>query len=343
MDKDELLHKIQDIVSQNPVVVLGSGASVKYGIAGMGKLADELKAFFSTKSYIDDEANVCVAKFIENLDNGMGLEDALLNVRAPEIVEKDIVHIVWKIIAENDKAVCNNFLNGMPLDLTSLFNFLIYNHREQTLNVVTTNYDRIPEYAASRTEAYLNTGFKPIIMGNVLEKLDDSKLQKLNNYIGVLNLWKIHGSLGWFKRDDRVYYIPFVSEIPAGFEPSIITPGTNKYAKIHQDPNRALLEQIDTSFKNALGYLCIGYGFNDSHVHPRILKYSKERRKPILIVTYDITPAIEKYVMIDGVNYIILVSDKEHGTDIYCSDMKNKINIPDKEYWNIEGLCSLIS
>ena len=46
MDKDELLHKIQDIVSQNPVVVLGSGASVKYGIAGMGKLADELKAFF---------------------------------------------------------------------------------------------------------------------------------------------------------------------------------------------------------------------------------------------------------------------------------------------------------
>ena len=79
MDKDELLHKIQDIVSQNPVVVLGSGASVKYGIAGMGKLADELKAFFSTKSYIDDEANVCVAKFIENLDNGMGLEDALLS------------------------------------------------------------------------------------------------------------------------------------------------------------------------------------------------------------------------------------------------------------------------
>ena|SRR5574344_2048615 len=342
MDKDELLRKIQDIVSQNPVVVIGSGASVKYGIAGMGELAEELKTFYNNNTYGDAEADECVSKFVTNINKGMGLEDALLNVRVPEKVEKDIVHVVWNVIAKNEMTVYNKFLKGDELALTCLFNYLIYNHKEQTVNIVTTNYDRIPEYAASRTEAYLNTGFKSMTMGNLLENLDDKRLQKLDNYTGVLNLWKIHGSLDWFKKDDKIYYIPNTFEIPSGFEPCIITPGTNKYEKINQDPNRALLEQIDTSFKNASGYLCIGYGFNDSHVHPRILKYSKDRQKTILIVTRDLTEAIKSFVMVDGVNYIILVSDSVHGTDIYCSDMKDKLNIPDIEYWSVEGLCSLI-
>ena len=35
MKKDELLKKIQDVVNANPVIVLGSGASIGYGIASM--------------------------------------------------------------------------------------------------------------------------------------------------------------------------------------------------------------------------------------------------------------------------------------------------------------------
>jgi len=342
MDTDEILRKLQEITSQNPVVILGSGASIKYGIASMGQLAEVLKDYFRTRIYAEDEAKECVAKFIGNLDKGMGLEDALLELKASQMVEKDIVDVVWKTISKNDLDVYQKFINGMSLDLASLFNYLIYNRSNQTINVITTNYDRIAEYAASQTEAYLNTGLKPFVMGTVLDKLEDKNLQKLGNYIGVLNLWKIHGSLDWMKKGDEIYYIPNCFEIPAGFEPCIITPGTNKYEKINQDPHRAFLEQIDKSFKNASGYLCIGYGFNDKHVHPRILKYSKERRKPILIVTYDITDAIKNSVMSDGTNYIVVVSDHARGTDIYCSAMKDKINISGKEYWSIKGLCELI-
>lgn len=342
MDKDEILRKIQNITSQNPVIVLGSGASVNYGIASMEELADELKNYFSTHAYPEAEAIECVEKFVANLDKGMGLEDALLDLKAPQMVEKDIVNVVWNIIVKNDFEVYQKFIAGMPLDLASLFNYLIYNRSDQTVNVITTNYDRIAEYAASQTEAYLNTGLKPFVMGTVMDKLEDKNFQKLENYIGVLNLWKIHGSLDWMKKGDEIYYIPNCFKIPTGFEPCIITPGTNKYEKINQDPHRDLLEQIDKSFKNASGYLCIGYGFNDKHVHPRILKYSKERRKPILIVTYDITESIRNSVMVDGTNYIIVVSDHGGGTDIYCSGMKVKMNISGKEYWSINGLCELI-
>jgi len=46
--------------------------------------------------------------------------------------------------------------------------------------------------------------------------------------------------------------------------------------------------------------------------------------------------------MSDGTNYIVVVSDHARGTDIYCSAMKDKINISGKEYWSIKGLCELI-
>lgn len=46
MEKKDIFQDIQNIRSSNPVIVLGSGASVSYGIPGMGVLANELKNFF---------------------------------------------------------------------------------------------------------------------------------------------------------------------------------------------------------------------------------------------------------------------------------------------------------
>lgn len=342
MEKDEIFYKIQEIISHNPVIVLGSGASIPYGIASMEKLASKLKVYFASKKYGSVDADDCVKKFINNLDANMGLEDALLNVRATEAVEHDIVNVVWQTVAEEDKEVYECVLNGQNIDLADLFNYLVYNRPEHAVNVVSTNYDKIAEYAVCQTRAYLNTSFSPFLMGTHLDRLNDCKVQNLENYVGVINLWKIHGSLDWFRKDDKVIALPNTYEVPTGYIPCIITPGTNKYEKINQDPHRALLEQIDESFKSASGYLCIGYGFNDSHVHPRILSYSKERRKTIIIVTKEITSAIQKNVMEGGCNYFVIVSDGADGTDIYSSESIDKFNIPDKIYWNVSGLCGML-
>lgn len=50
MEKKDIFQDIQNIRSSNPVIVLGSGASVSYGIPGMGVLANELKNFFNLNS-----------------------------------------------------------------------------------------------------------------------------------------------------------------------------------------------------------------------------------------------------------------------------------------------------
>ena len=78
MTKDKIFTDIQNIVSNNPVVIIGSGASVSYGIPGMGTLAAELKSFFSSKTFPNVDSQKSVQDFLENLKKGLGLEEALL-------------------------------------------------------------------------------------------------------------------------------------------------------------------------------------------------------------------------------------------------------------------------
>lgn len=91
MKKEHIFTEIQNIVSANPVLVIGSGASVPYNIPGMNTLSAELKDFLGANPYKNPDSKKAVHEFIENLNHGMGLEKALLNTKATDEVENDIV------------------------------------------------------------------------------------------------------------------------------------------------------------------------------------------------------------------------------------------------------------
>lgn len=65
MEIDKIFKQIQGIITNPtpPVIVLGSGASVSYGIASMWELAKMLKTFFTSNVYQSQESNECVKRF----------------------------------------------------------------------------------------------------------------------------------------------------------------------------------------------------------------------------------------------------------------------------------------
>ena len=335
MTKDQIFKDIQDVVSNNPVVVIGSGASVSYGIPGMGKLADELKSFFAAHGYAAPDSQKSVQEFLDNLNKGMGLEDALLKTKATKEVEKDIVYTVWNLIEGADKSVFDRFIAGEQMKLQPLLAYLIYKDPTKVCNIVTTNYDRIVEYAACQTDAFVNTGFTPHIMGRPYSRYDFLPKKLESEFTGCLNVWKVHGSLDWFKKGEVIASIANAMAIPKDYEPCIITPGTNKYEKSQQEPYRGILSHVDALFNKASGFLCIGYGFNDTHVHPVLLRIAKKVGIRILIVTKVITDPIKENVMNAGHDYIAVYSDGANGT-IFQTPAE-KMTIADEVYWSVEG------
>lgn len=337
--KKDIFQIVQNILSSNPVIVLGSGASVSYGIPGMGFLASELKNFFETKPYHDSIADDAVKDVIRLLDSGIGLEAALLDVKVPEKVEVDIVNVVWNVIFKSDVKVYERFLSGEVINLKHLFDYIIYNDPNKTLNVISTNYDRIAEYAACQTDAYINIGFTHGLVGKLKDNIMLNPKKPEPDYTGFINILKVHGSLDWYRKDEVIYNIPNSVSIPEGFTPCIVTPGTNKYERTQQEPHRQLLSAVDKIFEGAQNYICIGYGFNDKHVQEMLLKYAKKRKAKILIVTKEITNSIKENVIDKGYDYIAICSDGSSGTVFHTS--RDSMTIKDKIYWTIEGLMEI--
>lgn len=342
MKIDRIFKQIQDIITNPtpPVIVLGSGASVSYGIASMWELAKMLKTFFTSNVYPSQESNECVKRFLDFLNSGNGLEEALLKAKVTEEVEVDIVYNVWNMIVHQDAEVYKKAISGENIDLKELFDFLIYGRKGTEINVVSTNYDKIAEYAAAQSAAYINTGYASSYLGVLKQNLDSCPTQLKNSYIGKINIWKVHGSLDWFKKDNQSYYFPNLMELPSGYQPCIITPGNNKYEKTQQPPHRQLLTKVDECFTKASGFLCIGYGFNDEHVQPVLLDKASKNNLPILIITKDIGTPIRSKVMDGKHNYIAIYSDGVNGCKIETKE--GVIPIPDKEYWKLKEFCTII-
>lgn len=339
MEVKDIFQQIQAIKDSNPVIVLGSGASISYGIPGMGALANVLRDYFKANAFTDPKSKDSVDSFLNSLSKGKGLEDALLDVKVTEEVENAIVQVVWNVISKADKNVYTQFVLGMDINLKTLFDHIIYNDPKKVVNVVSTNYDKIAEYAACQTNAYVNVGFTNGLLGRLKEDIISLPKKPENDYTGFINILKVHGSLDWFKKDGQIVNYPNTCEIPSACTPCIITPGTNKYERTQQEPHRQLLSTVDKVFAAANGYMCIGYGFNDQHVHPMLLKNARGKKAKILIVTKEITDSIKANVIDKGVDYIAIYSNGSLGTIFQTPD--EVLEIKDKVYWNIEGLTEI--
>lgn len=67
-------------------------------------------------------------------------------------------------------------------------------------------------------------------------------------------------------------------KFPTGYTPLIVPPGKEKYSTTHEEPYRTIIEEADKEFKRAGSFLCIGYGFNDSHIQPKLISANKKWR-----------------------------------------------------------------
>lgn len=268
----------------------------------------------------------------------------MLSLKCTEEVENRIISIVWNEIKPKDSEVFTNIIQShRRLPLADLLTHLIYNRADTEIGIVTTNYDCLIEYAASQTEAYVNCGCSQSHVGKFIGFDHKNQFTKLKDYEGCVNIYKIHGSLDWFIDDNgKMDCYPNITSIPPQMKPCIITPGTNKYERALEDPHRSLISSVDGLFKEATGYMCIGYGFNDKHIQPNLLKMAIDRNKRILIVTKDLTEKIKSEVIAKAKNYVIVYSDGAQGTKFKSSSETIEIVDETTEYWKLEEFISII-
>lgn len=331
-DRDEKLEKlttaIQKHLNNNPALLIGSGASIPYGLPSMADLANEIKSKLQQKYRADSQWKA----FVKKLDETNNLEITLDNVDLKVGIQEDIIWIVSELIERKDKAALTSFIseNYYPA-LTDIIKKFV--QKVGPTNIVTTNYDCLIEYAIDFADGKNNTGFS----GNYIQKFT----QFSNNSIKrAVNLYKVHGSIDWFrhKENQNILSLKFFnkSNLSDKYTPLIVTPGNGKYRETHIDPFRTVISKADEALRNSASYLCIGYGFNDEHIQPIIIDENRNNKKPIVIVTKEITTRIkELFITCKPENCLILSEGNDgNGCKVYYSSSKTELF--SESYWQLD-------
>lgn len=328
----DIIRFVQECMSNIPTIVLGSGASMAYGMPGMPQLADYLLECIHP---LEEEMEAWT--YFENyLKEGLGLEAALHEVPITERLHKEIIYLTRNLILEKDLEIRNQILNReINLPLSELLNFMNTAASPNT-KVITTNYDRLVEYAIDQAKLKQHLGFE----GNYIKWFNplDNTNSILKNKVEVL---KVHGSLDWFvTQQNEIISLPDGSESYYNVEPVMITPGKAKYQHTHDEPFRSLITKVDKIFDESKAIVIIGFGFNDNHIQPKLFAKMRDSKTPILILSKTLTKEAKSFIYGNEKGKVIGIEENDTGSKIIKAD-KSEVDVAEK-LWNLEELLKII-
>ncbi len=326
----------QSYYAQSPAIILGSGASAAFGMSGMGALAEHLKHSID-KSILEPSEVTEWEKFTTLLDSGVDLESALHQVNLSENLTNEVVRNTWSLINPEDLVVFDNSLHERAFfPLGRLLNDY-FKSTARTIDIITTNYDRLSEYACEQEGFHHYTGFSH----GFRRLLKDPEYLRCER---VVNIWKVHGSLDWFKSvAGEVCAFGNINNIPQDFNPQIVTPGTEKYRITHLEPFRTIIAKADQAIENASSYLAIGFGFNDQHIQEKLVQKCLRDKASVTVITHQLSEATKSFLFESGIeNYLAIERGKHDCESIIYSSLHDKPITVDNDHWTLHGYLNLI-
>lgn len=156
MEQGDIFKSVQDLMRDVPLFLIGTGGSIPYGLPGMKELSEHLNTALTPKY----SAHTAWNEFIDRISNGVDLETALTDLTLSTEIQNDIVRETWHLVSRADLA----FLEQLILKrksisaLAGLFRYF-YQPSPQKLNILTSNYDRVIEYACDFARLPLDNRF----------------------------------------------------------------------------------------------------------------------------------------------------------------------------------------
>lgn len=321
-----------------PTIVLGSGASMPHGLPSMDVLKDYLHENLETEGKIEGDAWSLVEAA---LAEGNHLEASLEGKSLPDSLLAKIVNLTWQCVNEKDMALLNAAVSNSNAFALGRLLSSMFNSTQSVINIVTTNYDRVVEYACNSAGILFQTGFAP----GYVQKWESSSRVKFTHGVRasrVVKLWKVHGSLDWFRTtDERIVGLP-VFELPSvNYTPLIVTPGLNKYEKTHEDPFRTTINGADLALKDASAFLCVGFGFRDQHIHPKIVERCRERNVPIVVLAKKLTNEAKDFLKNKAGSNYLGIEQAATASKIYSPANPDGIEVSVSDLWSLPSFNNL--
>lgn len=330
----------QKCISANPVLVIGSGASAAYSLPTMAQLSDYLIAGIE-KDGVPEGANEQWEIFKSSIAD-RGLEQAIddASIWRHELLYQRLRALTWHCIVQQDMLNYDLAVSdGDHLALAGLFKHLLSSHHNK-LSVVTTNYDRLPEYAADSAGMCTWTGFFGNYQGRWIGFNSPLEFWQGNKKVSqnTIEVLKVHGSLDWFVGPSRQpLCLRGIDKIPPDHSAIIVPPSLRKTNEVLNLPLRDVLQRTDNILENADSFLCIGYGFNDEHIQLKLIERARYKKVPVVLLSKKITNRVVEIFLKenDGIQFLILEEGDGASTRFYSHLNRDGDIVEGENLWDL--------
>jgi hypothetical protein len=307
-----------------------------YGVGGVESLRRHIVAKFT----VDPLGRERPIQELLALLATMDLEQALSKAQLPENLERSVIRVAWQKVHDDDHAMFQSIVARKSVPhLEKLFRHL-FDSTKRHVHVVTTNYDRLVEYSANAAGYGFTNAFSDGYVGTrAVEEPSRACRYRCSHpeRTRVVHVWKVHGSVDWFSDvDGRVMCLPSATADTLALDPVIVTPGTSKYQKTHAEPFRTVIGEADRALGSAPSFLCVGYGFNDAHIHPKLTERVQNYNKPLIVLARALTPAAKSTLSKLSASYLA-IEEGSMATQsrVYTASAPAGEEVPEANLWEL--------
>jgi len=221
-------------------------------------------------------------------------------------------------------AIATSFSNHTPpLDYHKEFVTRLGTRSEKRIPVFTLNYDPLIELATDVEKQPLIDGFlgtvecyfQPSCFTDYRGTLESRRGRSVPVQTrGIINLYKLHGSLGWFRdTESRLKRIRPDMPCPSGWNHLMVPPQNRKAADTGITPYATIWSEFRAHLANESSRLlnrlvCIGYGLGDGHVNAVIESALARNHFTLVILAKDLSD--DKFQRWQKSTKIIIVTEK---------------------------------
>ena len=299
--------------------MLGAGCSshivdgIERGIPGMTNL---YKGFFEENPGFEIAGREAEPVFKGNLENMLETMGAISVAEKVKSIDPDIE----KKISIVQKYIRKRIIAGLHGEEVLRFYHDFYmktvaRGRKNPINIFTTNYDLYNEQALDSLSFPYNNGFIGTYKRSFnpasykYAYVEDMNLSKnvWERVPNFYNLYKIHGSISWFKSENKIYEIDY--EHISDDDTVMIYPTPLKDRTTLMTPYSDLFRAMETALlkKNSV-LITLGYSFADDHINRLIL--NSLAIPTFKLVVFGQSDAITKLTEMND-SRIIVINSKE--------------------------------
>lgn len=311
MNQFNVVREVRELKSQLSYakkigVFLGAGTSCALGLPNIAKLTTDIESSLqgASKTAFD-----IVKGDLETKAAGIysiSIEDILNQVRRIREItsddnKRDFLTVTGAAAKQLDLDICKKIYELIDIEEAKadlavpkrFFAWLSMQNRDYVTEIFTPNYDLIIEKSLESIRVPYFDGFvgsfEPFFWQESVEKT----IKGNDITSSWLRLWKIHGSLSWFWKENPVtkaYKVIRQGKVTNSTLPSnelVIYPSKEKYASSRRQPFIVYFDRLKNYLLSGeLLFLISGYSFLDQHINEIIFNCMRQNGRLHVVVFF---------------------------------------------------------